>query len=66
MYYLIIENIICPANFVKCPGSYCLPLNKICDGQSDCPGGTDEINCGLLSSFSFRIFILIKKNQGCQ
>ncbi len=29
----------------KCPGSYCLPIHKVCDSQNDCPGGADEVNC---------------------
>ncbi len=29
----------------KCPGSYCLPLHKVCDSQNDCAGGADEMNC---------------------
>ncbi len=29
----------------KCPGSYCLPIHKVCDSQNDCPGGADELNC---------------------
>ena len=29
----------------KCPGSYCLPLHKICNGQNDCHGGADEREC---------------------
>ncbi len=29
----------------KCPGSFCLPLHKVCDSQNDCAGGADEMNC---------------------
>ena len=29
----------------KCPESYCLPLHKVCDGQNDCFGGADEVDC---------------------
>ncbi|XP_053396296.1 uncharacterized protein LOC123555101 isoform X2 [Mercenaria mercenaria] len=40
------ENFTCPKNTVKCPGSYCVPLKFICDGQIQCPGGQDEKECG--------------------
>ena len=32
-------------NSFKCPGSYCIPLRKVCDGVHDCRDGDDEINC---------------------
>ena len=32
-------------NTFKCPGSYCIPLRKVCDGREDCIGGEDETNC---------------------
>ena len=28
-----------------CPGSFCLPFHKVCDGSAHCPGGEDEIYC---------------------
>ena len=28
---------------VKCPKSYCIPWNYICDGKRDCPRGFDEL-----------------------
>ena len=31
----------CPHMF-KCPGSYCVPYHKVCDGIYDCPGRVDE------------------------
>ena len=34
----------CTSSF-KCPGSYCIPLRKVCDGVHDCRDGDDEINC---------------------
>ena len=36
---------MCPAGFVKCPDSYCLPVSNICDGTRQCPNGDDEIDC---------------------
>ena len=29
----------------KCPNSYCIPYQYVCDGQWDCWNGEDEINC---------------------
>ena len=34
----------CP-DMYKCPGSYCLPVLRVCDGRSDCPHGEDEVGC---------------------
>ena len=31
----------CPGKF-KCPGSYCIPIRKVCDDVWDCPGQEDE------------------------
>jgi len=35
---------ICPAHF-KCPMSYCIYLQSVCDGTTDCPHGEDEVGC---------------------
>ena len=29
----------------KCPGSYCLPTHKLCNGEYDCPKREDEDEC---------------------
>ncbi|XP_023931515.1 G-protein coupled receptor GRL101-like [Lingula anatina] len=34
----------CP-HMYKCPGSYCVPLRQVCDGEKDCPRGEDEYGC---------------------
>ncbi len=47
------ENVTCPVNYVKCPKSYCLSTNKVCDGVKDCPFGEDEVNCGRYISFLY-------------
>ena len=38
-------DFFCPSMF-KCPGSYCVPTRRLCDGVRDCPEGEDEVdNC---------------------
>ena len=37
----------CGAMF-KCPSSYCLPLQRVCDGVQDCPDAADEAACNNL------------------
>ena len=32
----------CTGNNFKCADDQCIPLNKICDGVSDCDDGSDE------------------------
>ncbi len=39
------EEYKCQSNYFKCPGFYCLPWRFVCNGQWDCPGGTDETHC---------------------
>ena len=34
----------CPTYF-KCKGSFCIPLNMVCDTIEDCPNGEDELAC---------------------
>ena len=34
----------CPHQF-KCPYSYCIPVQAVCDGIMDCPHGSDEAMC---------------------
>ena len=38
----------CPHQF-KCPYSYCIPSQAVCDGKSDCADGRDEQSCPMLS-----------------
>ena len=32
-------------NSYKCPGSYCVPFHRVCDGHQDCINGEDEERC---------------------
>ena len=32
-------------NSYKCPGSYCIPFHRVCDGRPDCIQGEDEVQC---------------------
>ena len=34
----------CPRQF-KCPESYCIPNEMVCDGFAQCPDKQDEVNC---------------------
>ena len=34
----------CPYKF-KCPGSYCIPITRLCNNVNDCPFGDDEHMC---------------------
>jgi len=38
---------MCDDDEVRCAGCcQCIAESEVCDGQADCPGGTDEYNCG--------------------
>ena len=39
------DNFTCPDKYFKCPGFYCLPWRLVCNGEWECPGGTDEMRC---------------------
>ncbi|CAG2104371.1 unnamed protein product [Medioppia subpectinata] len=39
------ESYQCPADYVKCTDSYCIPPRYICNGKWDCVGGSDEVGC---------------------
>ena len=44
----ICDTIKCPFMF-KCEHSYCILLEKVCDGEIDCPYGADELSCEAVS-----------------
>ena len=43
-FNVLVANIECPGMY-HCPGSYCIPYDKVCDGSRDCPSGHDELQC---------------------
>ena len=40
----ICDTVKCPFMF-RCEHSYCIPIEKVCDGELDCPYGADESSC---------------------
>lgn len=39
------EHYTCPTKYFKCPGFYCVPWRLVCNGQWECPGGIEEMQC---------------------
>ncbi|XP_064630845.1 uncharacterized protein LOC135489423 [Lineus longissimus] len=56
------ESFKCPPYYLKCPGSYCIPLRMICDGTRDCASGEDELNC---ESFACPGMFQCKDRKNC-
>ena len=36
----------CPSDFYKCPKSFCIEKQFVCDGVPQCENGEDELHCG--------------------
>lgn len=36
---------VCSPGEFQCPNDKCVPANRVCDGHTDCPTGTDEAIC---------------------
>ncbi len=43
------DDFVCHDKYFKCPRFYCVPWRFVCNAQWECPGGTDEMDCGRLS-----------------
>ena len=41
------ESFDCPADYFKCPNSFCLDSRFVCDGRWHCQHGVDEVACGI-------------------
>ena len=54
---LLSDELYCPycpeKNFHCGVGLNCIPKDKICDGQTDCPNGADEKGCGKSITISY-------------
>ena len=44
--FSFVASVLCPKDFFKCHNSFCLEVKLVCDGESQCENGEDEINCG--------------------
>ena len=40
---MISETFVCPENYFKCRGSFCLDAQYVCDGISQCADGETKI-----------------------
>ena len=47
---IISETFVCPENYFKCRGSFCLDAQYVCDGISQCADGQDEDSCGMYAA----------------
>ena len=45
-----LSGVTCPANGFQCDNGMCLPKLFVCDGDEDCPDGSDETNCATNST----------------
>ncbi|XP_033752468.1 G-protein coupled receptor GRL101-like isoform X2 [Pecten maximus] len=56
------ETFSCPANFMKCPNSFCIHARFLCDGVPHCPNSEDEINC---DSFTCPGYFRCQDSRSC-
>lgn len=44
-YLILCFRCVCAPGEFQCPGDQCVPADSVCDGNRDCPSGTDEAVC---------------------
>ena len=57
------DDFQCPADYVKCPGSFCIPVRYMCDKALHCPNGEDERQCGNTYFFLFGLIFIHKYKE---
>lgn len=45
---------LCPGFRFKCANGPCIDPKNVCDYRDDCGDGSDEVNCGMLTSVSLK------------
>ena len=57
--FCFVASFLCPKNFFKCHNSFCLEVKLVCDGESQCENGEDELNCGKIVFYAFYFFVIV-------
>ena len=46
----LVEIVGCADDEFECENTTCVSRQQLCDGNDDCEGGEDELNCGKIAS----------------